>query len=252
MQPADWEVYQGKCELSENEIHVWRVNTRLVSASEPGKVLEAEELKKAYRFHFLKDQKNFIVSRGVLRTLVARYLNMKAPQVHFHYNKYGKPYLKDSSLKLQFNVSHSNGTVLLAFALNHKIGVDIEFIRPDFADIDIARHCFSSSEILTLSTLPDELKTIAFFNCWTRKEAYIKAIGTGLSIPLNSFDVSLVPGEPADLLSVHGKPEEHKRWRIIDLDAGEGYCAAAAVKGNPEKVKCLEWSEDMFERSALL
>ncbi|MGE5431308.1 MAG: 4'-phosphopantetheinyl transferase family protein [Syntrophomonadaceae bacterium] len=252
MSTADWQIPKGKCILNQNEVNIWRVNAGSVSSSGLKDVLTPDELKKAYGYYFLKDQENFIISRGLLRVLIARYLNTSPLQINIHFNKYGKPYLKKSEGNLKFNVSHSNGTLLFAFTRNQEIGIDIEYIQHDFADLEIARHFFSRAEILALSVLPEDARVIGFFNCWTRKEAYIKAIGRGLSIPLDSFDVSVVPGETAELVRVHNNSGGSKHWRIVDLEVGGKFSAALAVKGNPNEIKYYEWTDEMYSNSSSL
>ncbi|HEX2960812.1 MAG TPA: 4'-phosphopantetheinyl transferase superfamily protein [Ignavibacteriales bacterium] len=237
--------------LKENEIHVWHVFAGSALPSGLQNVLTDQEIKRACGYYFAKDRENFIISRGVLRVLIARYLNTSSERVNLLFNEYGKPFLKGERA-LKFNVSHSNGILLFAFAWNYELGVDIELIRPDFADMEIAGRFFSKNEMLALSVLPDELRKIAFFNCWTRKEAYIKAKGMGLSIPLDSFDVSLCPGDPPELLCDHDAPEETGKWKLFNLNVPRDYCAALAVKGNPGEIIQLRWSGEITNNSSLL
>lgn len=244
MSPSVWQVPKGKFLLKQNEINIWRVNASSVCMPELRNVLSPDELLRAYRYYFQKDRENFIISRGVLRFLVAHYLNKSPEQLVFIVNKYGKPFLKKGDGKLKFNVSHSNGTLLFAFSGNFDVGIDIEYIRTGFACLEIASHFFSGSEVRLLSMLPDEVRNTGFFNCWTRKEAFIKAKGQGLSIPLDSFDVSLIPGETARLVGVRNNPGESNVWKIINLDAGENFCAALAVKGDPKEINYYEWTDE--------
>ncbi|MDR4499099.1 MAG: 4'-phosphopantetheinyl transferase superfamily protein [Candidatus Scalindua sp.] len=129
---------------------------------------------------------------------------------------------KNSDEELNFNVSYSNELILYAVSLNRRIGVDIEFIRPDFADEQIVKRFFS---------LPKKIRKEAFFTCWARKEAYLKATGKGIASGMDQFVVSLIPGEPAELISTKINPEETSSFWIEDLNMGQGYKAALAVEG---------------------
>lgn len=125
---------------------------------------------------------------------------------------------------------------------NRELGIDIERIRKDFPYQQIAESFFSPFENAVLRSLPEHQQLRAFFTCWTRKEAYIKAVGKGLSIPLNQFDVSLAPGEPAALLNVEGNPEEASKWSLIELFPSSDMVAAVAVAGDCWKLHCWEWT----------
>lgn len=217
-----------------DEVHVWRVELQ-----QPGDLLEkfrstleAEELERASRFHFEKHRNNFVVARGFLRTVLSRYLDTSPEALKFSYGDYGKPAL-DSTLK--FNMSHSHEVALLAIIQDRQIGVDVEHIRADFATEDIARRFFSRLEVESFNCLPIEEQVAAFFRCWTRKEAFIKATGRGLSQPLDAFDVTLAPGVAAALLRVD--EDDASRWSMSDIDAGEHYAGALVVEGSISKVQ---------------
>jgi 4'-phosphopantetheinyl transferase len=140
-------------------------------------------------------------------------------------------------------VSHSQELGLYAITRNRRIGVDLEYIRTDFACEQVAERFFSSREKTTLCTFPTKMKHEAFFTCWTRKEAYIKARGEGLSLPLNQFDVSMTPGEPALLENTRGDPQEASRWSLQELRPRTGYMAALAVEGHDWRLRCWNWQE---------
>ena len=197
------------------------------------RTLAEDERARAGRFHFDELRRHFVVGRGFLRTLLARYLDAKPEAVRFSYGPYGKPMLdgKHSASSLRFNASHSGEWALYGLVQDHEIGVDVEFVKEDFATEGIAERFFSAGEVETLNALTNEEKPAAFFRCWTRKEAYIKAIGSGLSHPLDTFDVTLAPGEPAALLRVEREPEAITRWSLFDLNVETGYAAALAVEG---------------------
>ena len=203
-----------------------------------------DEKTRAERFHFEEDRKRFIVRRGILRTILGGYLGVDPDQVQFAYGKNEKPELADSFAngEIRFNLSHSGEVALYAFTRDREIGVDIEHIR-EISDMEqVSNRFFSLRENEVLHILSESKKREAFFNCWTRKEAYIKAIGDGLSCPLDSFDVSLVPGEPARLQRIEGDSEAALRWSIQDLETENGFTAAFAVKGPIERVQYKQWT----------
>jgi 4'-phosphopantetheinyl transferase len=190
------------------------------------RILEPPELERAGRFHFDRHRRSFIVARGFLRSVVARYLKTEPETLKFEYGVYGKPALPTEHA-LRFNLSHSNQVALVAVTLDAEIGVDVEYIRSDFASEDIARRFFSRAEVEAFNALPQEQRLEAFFRCWTRKEAYIKAIGKGLSQALDAFDVTLAPGAPALL---RADEDDASRWLLRDIEVGEGYAGALAVE----------------------
>lgn len=233
--------------LGRDEVHVWRVSLDQTAARVQNhlRTLSPDEQRRAARLYFARDRDHFIVARGVLRTLLGRYLNRDPGQLRFCYNPQGKPTLSRESGGdwLRFNLSHSHGLALVAVTRDREIGVDVEQIRSDLADEQIAERFFSMQEVARLRALPPALQAEAFFNCWTRKEAYMKAQGVGLSLPLDQFDVSLVPGEPAAVLSTRGDPHEASRWSLRELMPGPGYIAALAVKGHDWRLTCWQWTD---------
>ena len=234
--------------LDLGEIHVWRVSLAQTESCLQSlqQTLSTDELAKADRFRFPKDRSQFIVSRGALRAILSRYINISSHILRFDYNPYGKPSLivAQGGNTLRFNLSHSRGMALIAITKNRDIGVDIEGINPNFSCLEIAEKFFSPLENSVLRSLPEHLQATAFFTCWTRKEAYIKAVGKGLSIPLNQFDVSLAPGEPAALLNVEENPEEASKWSLIELFPSSDMVAAVAVAGDCSKLHCWEWTRE--------
>ena len=228
--------------LTENEAHVW-----LASLEQPESVmrqlkqtLSSEELFRAGKFHFDKDRHHFMVARGVLRTLLSRYLQMQPARLQFAYNANGKPSL-DMPLHektLHFNLSHSHNQALLVFSYAGSVGVDIEYMRPDVAFEQVARVSFSPREQALLLALPLEERQSAFYACWTCKEAYIKGRGTGLSLEPNLFDVAFLPGEPAALLASREDPREPAHWTLQALEPGAGYAGALAVEGHGWNLRC--------------
>lgn len=234
--------------LGSDEVHVWRAcldrDTSYVQSLR--QILSADEQARARRSYFEKDRKHFIVARGLLRIILSRYLDMEPSQLHFCYNPNGKPSLGITSDEetLNFNVSHSCGLALYAVTRGREVGIDLERIRADFACEQIAERFFSSQENAMLRALPAKrVKHKAFFNCWTRKEAYIKARGEGLSLPLDQFDVSLAPGGPAMLLNTREDPQEVSRWSLQELIPAPGFVATLAVEGHGWRLACWKWPE---------
>lgn len=233
--------------LGPDEVHVWRV---WLEQPEPVRgrlraLLDAGEMSRAERFHFARDRDRFVVARGVLRALLGSYLGVGPEALGFEYNSFGKPSLKHEAAAppVRFNLSHSHGLALYAFARDRELGVDVERVRAEFASEEVAECFFSAREAGALRGLRPALRTVAFFNCWTRKEAYIKAIGEGLSHPLESFTVSLAPGEPAALLSVEGDPAQTRHWSLRELEPAPGYVAALAVERPGWRLSCYEWPD---------
>lgn len=235
--------------LGGDEVHVWRASLSLTASSVQSlqQTLAADEQARADRFHFQRDREHFIIARGVLRAILGCYLRREPSQLRFCYNSHGKPVLaKESGGDVfRFNVSHSHGLALYAVTRGREVGVDLEHIRPHLDLIEIAERFFSPREVAVLRALPPRMQTYAFFSCWTRKEAYIKAKGEGLSIPLDQFDVSLAPGEPAALLHTQWDDQEASRWSLRELNPGPGYVAALAVFGHHWRLKCWQWPEEI-------
>jgi 4'-phosphopantetheinyl transferase len=245
-----WPSAPGSVELSEGEAHVWcaSLDQTTQRVEEFWQVLSQKEREKALRFHFEKDRRDFTVARGTLREILGRYyLRCTPAQVEFSYNSFGKPALAgadtaDQRGALRFNVSHSHGIALYAMTRGREVGLDVEWLRDDFASEEIARQFFSAREVEMLRALPFELRTSGFFNCWTRKEAYIKALGEGLSHPLDRFAVTLAPGEPARFLSIDDDTLEAERWSMIELHPEKGYAAALVLEGASPALRC--WRYD--------
>ena len=219
--------------LGADEVHVWHVNLDAYAADKFQSVLSEDELSRAERFHFAKDRNHYVVARGLLRRVAGAYLGVDAAHLRFVYAEQGKPSLEENARSLlSFNLAHSHGRAVYAFSRDRELGVDLEFIREDLADDRIAERFFSRREVGELQAVPVELRREAFFNCWTRKEAYIKARGEGLSMSLDAFDVSLAPGEPAALLNNHADESEVGRWEMRSIPVAAGYVAALVVEGH--------------------
>jgi 4'-phosphopantetheinyl transferase len=201
---------------------------------------------RARRFVFEQHRHHFIAGRGLLRLILGRYLEIEPDRLQFEYGPQGKPELTGAaaSSRLTFNLSHSGGLALYAVTYSRQIGVDVEAVR-QLEDMEMmAYRFFSATEHTALMTLPPEERPVGFFNCWTRKEAYIKAVGDGLMYPLHKFDVSLQPGRPAELLRVQNDPAAVSRWSLQHLEPAPGYVGALAVAGKTWQLACWQWRED--------
>jgi 4'-phosphopantetheinyl transferase len=209
-------------------------------------VLSIDERVRANRFRLQRDRDHFVVARGLLRVVLSLYLGVAPAHVGFCYGAHGKPRLApplDGS-GLSFNVSHASGLALYAVAMDRRVGIDLERICTGFAYQPVAERHFSRRERAMLASLPSEgAGRRAFFNCWTRKEALVKAMGGGLSVPLNQFTVSAEPGEPVVLLEMSGDRGERCGWSLHELLPGAGFVGALAVEGHGWALSCWDCPE---------
>ena len=196
--------------------------------------LSPDERERAARFHLDKHREAFIAGRGVLRSVLSTYTGMAPREIVFRYAARGKPDLPGSLI--HFNVSHSGDLAVYALAREPLIGADIERIHEIPDAQAIARRFFSPPEYAELLALRPEQRQVGFFNCWTRKEAYVKAIGDGLSAPLDGFQVSLSPGHPAAFVQIDGSAAKAAEWSLIDLQPESGFAGAVAIHGTGWKV----------------
>lgn len=225
--------------LAADDVHVWHVDLRRKADTlEP--LLSEDEVERADRFRFERDRRRYVVGRGLVRTLLGRYLRRDPAGLVFRYGRYGRPELPT----LSFNVSHSGETALVAVALDGDVGVDVEQLRPEPAEEEVAERFFSRREVEALRSLRRVEQPSAFLACWTRKEAFVKALGDGLSLALDSFDVTLRPGEAPALTRTAWSASEPRRWSLVDLSARvPGHVAALAVRRTGVRVLVREWTE---------
>jgi 4'-phosphopantetheinyl transferase len=239
-----WEKFNGNYALPEGEVHVWRtgLDITVFDIGRLRRILSPDEQERADRFHFEADRRRSIIGRGHLRLLLGEILGLPADSLQFDYDEFGKPRLMPTQrLALQFNVSHSGDLILIAISIGRAVGVDVERIRTDL-DLDgVAARFFSANERKTLASLAGPGRYEAFFTCWTRKEAYLKARGVGLSLPLDQFDVSFLPDEEPRLLATRHDPPDAGRWGLRALGLSGGYVAALAAQGSNWKLKCWDW-----------
>jgi 4'-phosphopantetheinyl transferase len=244
--PVCWKSPPSDLRLESGETHVW-----LGALDVPPERLQAlraelrpDEVARADRLLQPPHRVHSAAARGYLRTLLGRYLGVAPRLVELQFNPFGKPSLAGALAAggLRFNLSHSHGLALFAFARGRELGVDIEKIRPDYASAEIAGRFFSAAESARLRSLTPEQQPRAFFECWTRKEAYIKARGDGFSHRLDTFEVAFGPGVAPAVLSSRDEPDATVRWTVHDLQPADGYCGALIVEGRGVVVRC--WKLD--------
>lgn len=215
--------------LEYGEVHLWRARLETGAGRMRGfyEALSPDEQARAERFRFQRHRDRFVVAHGLLRDILARYLGTDPKRLHFRYGPQGKPALtRDCGGDfLQFNLSHSQGTALYALACGREVGVDLERIRPDWVDDQVAERLFSLQEVAILRRLPQRERQEAFVRCWTRKEARVKACGRGIT--------------------THPEPDDQATTGCVlwELALDPDLVAAVAVEGGDFRLKCWRWSE---------
>lgn len=241
----EWEPCLEAPRLGANEIHLWRVNL-----NQPAEVyrtcfgtLTPDERERAGRFCFDRHRRQFVIARGALRSVLSQYLDRPPSQLRFVYSSFGKPEVEgeEGRGRLRFNLSHAEGVALIALTCGREVGVDVEVVREEFPGMEIAEGYFSAREVETLRSLPEEARTAAFFLYWTRKEAYIKALGEGLSHPLRQFSVSLGDGESSVLAEPEGVAPEASVWTVKGLSVGGSHAAAVAFRAPVTNFRFWQW-----------
>lgn len=246
-----WNHPPAELVLQDTEVHVWRVGLDAVALDghRLSETLSEEELIRAQRFRFERDRRRFLASRMALRRILSQYLEMEPDRLRLGTTPFGKPVLDrgcgDGSIR--FNLSHSYELALYAITRGREVGVDLERIRFDLSYEQLAEQFFSQQEVAALYARPLSQRRSAFFSCWTRKEAYVKAKGLGLSIPLDEFSVSLQLGGPSPLLAHVDGPDEISRWSLQELMPEPGYIGAVAVEGHAWRL--LLWQGPGNERA---
>lgn len=226
--------------LGVNELHLWRVCLSDLEEKISGLRLLLSEEEKARGDRFIRsvDGVRFMVGRAVLRLILAQYLGLKPGEIAISTGEFGKPYVSKALNinDLAFNLSHSGDVCLMAVSYGAEIGVDVEKLRDDVAVEDLATRYFSAEEVAELQALPNGLRRLGFFLCWTRKEAYVKARALGLQIPLDRFSVSLTPDQPAEI-----RGTEAGGWTILSFEPRPGYVAAVVTKGEAISVNYCDY-----------
>jgi 4'-phosphopantetheinyl transferase len=230
--------------LQAGDVHVWYIDLAVDAATAgrlAGRLSEAERAR-AGRFAFDREARRFVVARSALRGLLGGYLGLAPGDLDFTYGAHGKPALAGAHAALGFNLSHSGEVAVVATGWNRALGVDLELRRPLPDLAAVAARSFAPRELAVLAALPEADRPAAFFRCWTRKEAFIKATGQGLAQPLDGFVVSLGPDEPARFLDIDGDPAALGRWTLHDLEPPVGYAGALVVEGAVRAVQAHVWA----------
>jgi 4'-phosphopantetheinyl transferase len=231
--------------LGAGEAHLWEVTPALAEHARAAlyPLLSEEERRRASRFKRAADERTFTCVRGALRTILSVYAAASPERLEIHEDAFGRPLLRAAPplSPLFFSVSHTEGRALVAVSRERCVGVDVERLRDDLDHDKIAVRFFSARERSLLARLAGEERRRAFYRCWTRKEAYVKALGKGLTIPLDRFHVSVGPGEAA-LLDVDEDRAEAARWRLFDIDVGDRrFAAALALRSPGARVQRIRW-----------
>lgn len=223
--------------VGNNAVHVWKglLDVDNETIKRFFTVLSEQEKQRSSRFHLAHHSRQYIAAHGMLRSILGEYLEIDPKALTFSVNQYGKPYLcsdqKNSSLL--FNLSHSHNLCILGVSSGLEIGIDIEYVNRDIDVLEIADRCFSRREIEKLGSLHGDLQRRAFYRCWTRKEAYLKGKGKGLFMDLRRVEVSMLPAEPAAVVSSNDSPEDAGRWHLFDIEPYPRYIGALAVADDP-------------------
>jgi 4'-phosphopantetheinyl transferase len=235
-----WRIPQTQPTLAPGAVHVWRLSLALTDEQINGLrgCLSSDEAERAARYHFERHGRRFIACRGQVREILARYVNARAADLRFRYSPRGKPSLNEPILgsPVHFNVSNSQDVALCAVALDRELGVDVEFVREPLDFEELAARFFARQEVDVLRSLPDGQRLEAFFHCWTRKEAILKATGTGLAFPLDRVVVTMAPNDPARIVAFDDDPTAPSAWWLESLAPGPGYVGAIASPGGPLEI----------------
>lgn len=235
--------------LDADAVQVWRADVDPFAPALPrlAPLLDAAESSRARAFHAASDADRYVIAHGLLRTLLARYIDADPAAIRFETGLHGKPRLDAAAhaSALRFNMSHTHDMIVFAFARERHIGVDVERWTPEVECLDLAQHFFSRAESAALAGLPRNAQRAAFFDCWSRKEAYIKATGLGVSRGLDHFDVTLTPDRDAALVADRSAPDATSRWRMRDLGLARGHSGAVVAEG-------MEWHLERFVASSAL
>jgi len=242
--PSVWLAPPSVLGLEAGEIHIWRIKLAEPDAAiiHCYSLLSPDERIRANRFHFPRDRNRYVIARSMLRRVLGRYLSLDPKRLQFIYGEMGKPEVeqKPNSRHLRFNLSHSGEFALIALSWNLSVGIDVERVNHQLATEQIAERFFSLRERAILRMIPSGQKAQAFFSCWTRKEAYLKALGKGLSVSLDSFDIECAPGLDPALLRPAPEDCEGACWRIFVLNPAVGYVGALSAEGRNHSLQYID------------
>lgn len=238
-----WALAASPPPLGAGEVHAWCVD--LDAADVDGGVetagLSADERARAARFHFARDRARFLRGRAALRRLLAGYADREPHALVFAPGAHGKPAMPGTGL--EFNLSHSGGCAVLAVTRGRRVGVDVERIRAERATLAVARRFFAPTEAAAVTAAPPAERALTFFRCWTRKEAYVKARGEGLSLPLDRFEVPLEPNATGALTVARDDHAEVMRWGLRELVPAPHHLGALVVEGQGWTLRAWTWGQ---------
>ncbi len=242
-----WHEEYPEFELGQNAIHVWCVSLDVSTKAQIyyWKILSTDEKERANRFKFDKDRIKYIACRGALRQLLGHYLGKTGKSVKISYVKNGKP---NHDSNLEFNVSHSRDWAVIGFTMDTILGIDIEYRKRLIEFEDIALRFFSTAESNVVTNSPKKLISQYFYNCWTRKEAFIKALGDGLSFPLDQFEVSCRPNDRPQLLTTKWDEDEVENWSLWGFEKADDYVGAVTIRGPEKELSYYSWNHESFIR----
>ena len=220
---SSWQIPPANLKLKDNDVQVWLAQLDQENTTEFEQIISEDERIRANRFRFETHRKQFIVGRGLLRKILAKYLHTTPSQIRFEYNLHGKPFFGEKSLSgIKFNLSHSANLALYAITSNQEVGIDLELINPSFVDAGMISLCLTQRERAHFYSLSEEARNLFFFDCWTRKEAYLKAFGCGLTLSPNEIETSNL---------------SQFQLSFPKLPAIDKYATALAVEGNNPQLK---------------
>ena len=241
----NWPGPPGNWSLPERAVHVW-ASSLAADASQVAaytRTLSPDEIERGARFRFEQHRNRYLTGRGWLRSVLARYLQRQPGELRFEYNANGKPSLHGIEPALHFNLAHCDDLAVLALTRAAEVGVDVERVRPLRDADDIADRFFSRTESEGLRALAAARKSAAFFNLWTRKEAWLKATGEGLSDSLNQVEVSFLPEDQAQLTRLFGKTDKIQEWTLLELGPAAGFTGAVVARSPKLELACWRWPE---------
>ena len=231
--------------LNDDEVHVWLIDAGAADCRQDllATSLSEDERERAARFKFAKDRRLYVASHAALRSLLTTYLKVAAGEIQFVSGAYGKPALAPplAASGLEFNLSHSYEAALVAFARRRAVGVDVEFVKRKFSFDELARRFFTTKEVAALCELPQTLQREAFFKCWTSKEAFLKAKGTGLSGKLDEVVITLAADQQVRINA--SVPD----WSLTELTLCVGYQGALVIQGDPRPIRCYQWESPLID-----
>lgn len=244
----EWQPSTTVPALADDGVHLWRASLHAddARATQLAQLLAEDEAARAAKFVFARDRRRYVVARATLRRLLSGYLAVAPDAVGFAYEAHGKPILAppldDSGLA--FNVSHSGDLAVFAFTRGRRVGVDVEFMRPLDDMHQVAATVFSPRELASFNALPPGQQHGAFYAGWTRKEAFIKALGAGMSYPLKEFDVTLAPHEAARLVTVARDPASVGNWQMVAFAPADDHAGALVVEATDVTVSFWDAGDD--------